>query len=71
VKCCIAETAMPRLNFDIDEATLLKTYRINSLNPMYAFPQVEELNLFVNSHTLVGDGKTSTMILRTQLLEQS
>ncbi|KAJ3567835.1 hypothetical protein NP233_g6101 [Leucocoprinus birnbaumii] len=25
---------MPRLNFDVDEAALLKTYRISSLNPM-------------------------------------
>jgi len=61
---------MPRLNFDIDEATLLKTYRINSLNPTYVFPQAEELNLFANSQTLVGNGKTLTMILRTQLQGQ-
>jgi exocyst complex component 2 len=27
---------MPRLNLDIDEATLLKAYKIGSLNPTYA-----------------------------------
>ena len=27
---------MPRLNFDIDEATLLKAYKIGSLTPKYA-----------------------------------
>jgi hypothetical protein len=26
---------MPKLNFDIDEATLLKTYKISTLSPKY------------------------------------
>jgi hypothetical protein len=32
---------MPRLNFDIDEATLLKAYKIGSSTPTYAFPVLQ------------------------------
>lgn len=31
---------MPRLNFEVDEATILKTYKIGSLNPTYVFDPI-------------------------------
>ena len=59
---------MGRLNFDIDEAALLKAYRISSLNPT-CVSSTDVFGRDQNSATqrLTGDGKMSTMN-RTVLL---
>lgn len=34
---------MPKLNFEIDEAALLKAYKISSLNPTWGYPILSHL----------------------------
>ena len=56
---------MGKLNFDIDEAFLLKTYGLSTLAPTYAFSAI--LPLAITERWDTGNGKILTMSWTSRL----
>lgn len=56
---------MGRLNFDIDEASLLKTYGLSTLAPTYVSFAI--LQFVTTEHWDIGNGKISTMSWTSRL----